>query len=177
MIKTLQELLSEKIAVGIIGKTHGLNGELKLHPFTNVLEIIENLKEVVLYNEKQKKFFVAKITSIRKANKFYLIKLEGINNIENAKALSGSKIYIDEKELPEIKENEYYFYEIIGCKVFDENEKEVGIVEEILQTGSNDVFVVKNEKEEILIPVTEEYVKSIDKKEKLIKIKLPEWLD
>jgi len=178
MIKTLQELLNDKIAIGIIGKTHGLDGELKLHPFTNVPEIIESLTEVVLYNEKNKVFLLAKIVDMRLGNGVYLIKIQGIENIENAKKLSGSKVYIDKSELPPIDKNEYYFYEILDSQVFDEKGNYLGKVDEILQTGSNDVLVInKNAENEILIPVIKDYIITIDKTNKTIVVKIPEWLD
>lgn len=178
MIKTLQELLKDKIAVGIIGKTHGLEGELKLHPFTNVPEIIESLTEVILYNEKNKVFLLAKIVNMRLGNGVYLIKVKGIENVENAKKLSGSKVFIDKNELPPIKNDEYYFFEIINSDVFDEDGNLVGRVDEIIQTGSNDVLVLNKDTEnEILIPVINDYILSIDKSNKKIIVKLPEWLD
>ncbi|MDK2885720.1 MAG: rRNA processing protein RimM [Thermosipho sp. (in: thermotogales)] len=178
MIKTLQELLKDKIAVGIIGKTHGLEGELKLHPFTNVPEIIESLTEVILYNEKNKVFLLAKIVNMRLGNGVYLIKVQGIENVENAKKLSGSKVFIDKNELPPIKNDEYYFFEIINSDVFDEDGNLVGRVDEIIQTGSNDVLVLNKDTEnEILIPVINDYILSIDKSNKKIIVKLPEWLD
>ncbi|MBO8160082.1 MAG: 16S rRNA processing protein RimM [Thermosipho sp. (in: Bacteria)] len=178
MIKTLQELLQEKIAVAILGKTHGLNGELKLHPLTNVPEIIESLSEVVLFNEKQKVYLLAKIVDMRLGNGVYLVKIQGIDSVENAKRLSGSKVYIDKSELPTVKNDEYYFYEIIGSEVSDEAGNKLGKVDEIIQTGSNDVLVInKNKENEILIPVIKDYIKVIDKKNKKIIVKIPEWLD
>ncbi|SHH40299.1 ribosome maturation factor RimM [Thermosipho atlanticus] len=178
MIKTLQELLKEKIAVGIIGKTHGLNGELKLHPLTNVPEIIESLTEILLYNERNKVFHMAKITDMRLGNGVYLIKIQGIETVEEAKKLSGSKIYIDKSELPEVKNDEYYFYEIINSIVLDENGNVLGKVDEIIQTGSNDVLVLNKDKEnEMLIPVIKEYIRNLDKTNKKIIVKVPEWLE
>lgn len=178
MIKTLQELLKDKIAVGIIGKTHGLDGELKLHSFTNVPEIIESLKEVVLFNESTKIFLIAKIIEIRFGNDAFLIKIQGIENVENAKKLSGSKVYIDKSQLPPISKDEYYFYEIVDSQILDENGNNLGKVDEILQTGSNDVLVInKNTENEILIPIIKDYVLSIDKANKKIVVRIPEWLD
>lgn len=178
MIKTLQELLKDKIAVAIIGKSHGLKGELKLYPFTNLPEIIESLDEVFLYNENKKQILVAKILNLRLADGYYIVKLKGVDSVNDAKKFVGTKVYIKKEELPELSEWEYYFFEIVGSSVFDEKGKFLGVVDEVIQTGSNDVLVINKGKEnEQLIPIIYDYILSIDKKNKKIVVKQPEWLD
>lgn len=178
MINTLRELLNGKIAVAILGKTHGLKGELKLHPFTNFPEIIESLEEIFLYNEKTKQFMVATVENLRLADGYYIIKLNGVENVENARKFVGSKVYINKDELPNLSKDEYYFFEIVGSQVIDESGKVLGVVDEVIQTGSNDVIVVnKNKEDEILIPVIYDYIITLDKENKKIVVKVPEWLD
>ncbi|OQY08804.1 MAG: hypothetical protein B6I29_04780 [Marinitoga sp. 4572_148] len=67
-MKRLDDLLRDRVAIGKISNTHGLEGELKLFPFTNEKKVFYNLNDVLLYNPKTKRFLYAKIVSIRKAN-------------------------------------------------------------------------------------------------------------
>ncbi|ANQ53018.1 ribosome maturation factor RimM [Thermosipho affectus] len=177
MIKTLHELLKDKVPVAILGKTHGLGGELRLLPLTNIPEVIESLDEVFIYNEKVKKFLFGRISYMVLSNGYYIVKIKGIDSVNDAKKFVGSKLYIEKSMLPSLKDDEYYFYEILGLNVFDENGKNIGKVDEIIQTGSNDVLVINKDTEnELMIPVIKDYVVLIDKKDRKIVVRLPEWL-
>ncbi|ABR31638.1 ribosome maturation factor RimM [Thermosipho melanesiensis] len=178
MIKTLHELLKDKVPIAVLGKTHGLNGELRLFPLTNMPEVIESLEEVFIYNEKVKKLLIGRIIHMSLANGYYIVKFRGIDTLNDAKKFVGSTLYIEKSRLPILSSDEYYFYEVIGMKVYDEKGIFLGNIDEVIQTGSNDVFVInKDTKDEILIPVIKEYVLQIDKKSNKIVVKLPEWLD
>ena len=105
------------------------------------------------------------------------MKFVGIDTIEEAEKLKNLQIKIDSENIGELEENEFYFHEIIGCEVFDENEKLLGEIIEILTPGANDVWVVKAENgKEILIPYIEDVVKRIDIENKKIDIEVMEGL-
>ncbi|SHN54158.1 ribosome maturation factor RimM [Fervidobacterium gondwanense] len=179
-MRKVEELLKEKIPVGVLSNTHGLNGDLKLHTFTNLPEVIAKLVEVIAYNEAQKKFTYCKFEKIKKAHGYFIVHIAGVNTISEAEKLKGFVIYVDKSAFPKSKDGEYYFYELLNSEVYDENENYIGLVEDIVETGNNDVIVVKknkSSKEEIMIPVIERYVLKIDKEGKKIQVKLPEWLE
>ena len=177
MMKKVEELLKDKVPLGVLSNTHGLKGDLKLYLFTNVPEVVSKLSEVIAYNESQKKFAYVKIESIRRAKDFLIVHVTGVNTISEAEKLKGFILYVDKSFFPKSKDGEYYFFELLNCEVYDEQENLLGVVEDIIETGNNDVNVVRRDKQEFLIPVIERYVVKIDKEGKRIHVKMPEWLE
>jgi 16S rRNA processing protein RimM len=108
-----------------------------------------------------------------------LLSLRGIENCDDAKALVGSEIFIRKKELPELDDGTYYWFEIIGLEVLTIDNRYLGCVESIIETGSNDVYVVKDpgKGSEILIPALETVVDKIDLDAKTMWVDLPEGLE
>lgn len=176
-MKKIEDLLMDKVPFGVLSNTHGLNGDMKLHIFSNMPELVGKLTEAVAYNENQKKFVIVKFEKVRRAHGYFIVHLVGVNTISEAEKLKGFVIYLDKSFFPKSKDGEYYFFELLKCEVYDEHENLLGIVEDIIETGNNDVIVVRKEKEEMLIPVIERYVTKIDKENKKIYIKIPEWLE
>ncbi|ACM23327.1 MULTISPECIES: ribosome maturation factor RimM [Thermotoga] len=176
MIKTVQDLINERIAVGKVVNTHGLKGEVKFFPYTNSEEIVKNLSSVVLYNREKKVFYNLSVESVRRMNKLFLIKFETIDTVEAAEKIKGCEVFIKYEELPPLQNDEYYFYEILGCEVYYESGECVGKVVDIIETGSNDVLVVKKKNRETLIPMIKDCVVEIKKPEKKIVVKELEWI-
>ena len=109
------------------------------------------------------------ITSISKHREGYILKLSGLNTLDEAGEFRGYSIGVDRKKLPE---NTYWVEEIIGCEVYSSNRKLIGRVEEVLRTGANDVYVVKSHAgKEQLIPALKGIVVKIDVNKKEIIIK------
>ncbi|ARC54671.1 hypothetical protein AOQ88_00065 [Candidatus Riesia sp. GBBU] len=108
--------------------------------------------------DNKKKFFnfikIKKLTNSKK--NFFLVKIINIDDRCSASKLMNSRIMIKEKMLPKLKDNQYYWKDLINCKVFDGLGRYIGIVKYLIETGSNDVLVLKhefsNKKKEILIP-------------------------
>lgn len=172
------ENLKDWIPIAKILKTHGLRGELKILPLTNVHEVFKNLKNVVLYNPRTRGAFPLKVEKIRNLNKFLLIKFEGLDSINDVEKFKNFQILITEDELPELKEGEYYFFQLMDCEVFYNNGEYLGKVIDVIETGSNDVLVVKKEreKETEMIPVTRDYLIELDLRNKRIIAREIEWL-
>lgn len=179
MMKKTEDLLKDKIPFGVLSNTHGLLGDMKFYIFSNLPEITFNLvgKDVVAYNEAQKKIVVIRFEKVRKAKDHFIVRITGINTISEAERLKGFMVYIDKSFFPKSRDGEYYFFELLNNEVYDANENLLGIVEDIIETGSNDVIVIRNEKKEMLVPIIERYVKKIDKENKKIFINVPEWLE
>ena len=117
------------------------------------------------------------VESYRTHKNNLLVKFVGIDTIEEAEKLKNLQIKIDSENIGELEENEFYFHEIIGCEVFDENGKSLGEIIEILTPGANDVWVIKGQNgKEILIPYIEDVVKKIDIENKKIDIEVMEGL-
>ena len=99
-----------------------------------------------------------------------ILRLKGIEKIEEAEPLIGKEILIEKEALLELEEGEYYWVDILGMKVETQEGKRIGKVKEIFPTGANDVYVVEGKRREILLPATEEVIQSIDLKRRVMKV-------
>jgi 16S rRNA processing protein rimM len=166
-----------RLKVGKIVNTHSLKGEVKVISSTDFEEQrFEKGTELLITRGNQ---VVKEVTveSYRTHRNNLLVKFVGIDSIEEAEKLKNLQIKIDSENIGELEENEYYFHEIIGCEVFDENGKSLGEISEILTPGANDVWVIKTQNgKEILIPYIEDVVKKIDVENKKIDIEVMEGL-
>lgn len=176
-MRRVEELLKEKVPIGVLSNTHGLEGDMKFYLFSNVPSLVSKLTEAVAYNEHLKKFVMVRFEKVRKAHEYYIVHLVGVNTVAEAEKLKGFVVYVDKSFFPKSKDGEYYFFELFGAEVYDESNVNLGIVDDIIETGSNDVLVVKKGNEEMLIPVIERYIVSIDKENKRIVIRVPEWME
>ena len=166
-----------RLKVGKIVNTHSLKGEVKVISSTDFEEQrFEKGTELLITRGNQ---VVKEVTveSYRTHKNNLLVKFVGIDSIEEAEKLKNLQIKIDSDNIGELEENEFYFHEIIGCEVLDENGKSLGEISEILTPGANDVWVIKSQNgKEILIPYIEDVVKKIDVENKKIDIEVMEGL-
>jgi len=181
-MKRLDDLLMERIDIGKISNSHGINGEVKLFPYTNLSEVIFALDNVLLFHPEKKKFFFSKVIEVKPSNKLYILRFQGVETISEAKNLQGFEVYIDKKEMPEIEDSEYYIYELIGMLVKYEDGEIVGEVKDIMQTKANDILMIEKKvteykSEETLIPLIQNFIVEMDKKNNIIIAKRMEWME
>ena len=91
-----------------------------------------------------------------------LLWLVGVSRREQAEALRGSWLYVPEKDVPAAEEGEFFHYQLLGMAVYTEEDELLGEIGEILETGSNDVYVVKGPSKELLVPATAQVVRQVD---------------
>jgi 16S rRNA processing protein RimM len=104
--------------------------------------------------------------------------LEGITDANLAEPLKGKNVFADARDLPPPAANEFYYRDVVGCEVFLTDGRRIGAIEEIIATGANDVFVVRDEGKEVLVPVIEDVVKEINVVAKRVVIEaIPGLLD
>ena len=153
------------LEIGQIVNTHGLRGDVKVMPWCDDPAIYHELEYVLIDNNE----FVIEKSSIHK--NMVLLKLEGISNINDAELYRGKTLYVPREELGELPEGTYYICDLLGCHVETDDGKKLGCITDIIKTGSNDVYVVEDEfKKQVLIPVIDEVIKSVNIEEKLIVI-------
>ncbi|WP_303968759.1 ribosome maturation factor RimM [Sporosarcina ureae] len=164
--------------VGTIVNTHGIKGEVRVMSKTDFPdERYEVGSELAIFMPKVKAPTFVKVTSHRKHKNFDLLTFEGYPNINDVEKFRDGVIKVSEKELTELEENEFYYHEIIGCRVITETGEEIGTVSEIIETGANDVWeVTPAEGKPHYIPYIEDVVKDIDIDEQVIKIELMDGL-
>lgn len=166
-----------RLKVGKIINTHGLKGEVKVLSSTDFENERFKKDTSLLITRGNQVIREVIVESYRNHKNMILVKFEDINSIEEAEKLKNLQIKVELSDDNLLEENEFYFYEIIGCEVFDESSNLLGVISEILTPGANDVWVIKsNLGKEILIPYIEDVVKKIDVENKRIDIEVMEGL-
>ena len=161
--------------IGQIVNTNGLKGVVKVKPFTDDIKEFETFKNI--YLQKKAELVEFKIESVRYAKNMVFLKLKGIDTIEEAESLRNFYIKVDRDALPELEENSYYIVDLLECNVVTIDGENLGKMDDIFNTGSNDVYVVKNEEgKQILLPAIKEVIKDVDIPNKKITVKLMEGL-
>jgi len=168
-------LNQEFIMIGKVVSTQGNKGEVNVLPLTDSIDRFKNLDNVFLRNENSQ--IALNVEKIRVKKDTIILKLKDIENIEEARMIVGSFLEIERKNAVKLSKNTYFIFEIIGLKVYDENNIFLGKVENVIRTGSNDVYVVKRkDKEELFIPAIHDVVKNISLEKKRITINMVDGL-
>jgi len=168
-------LKKEFIVIGKVVSTQGNKGEVNVKPLTDTIDRFKNLDNVFLRNKKNHK--ILNVEKIRIKKDMVILKLKDIENIEKAKMIVGSFLEVERKNALKLSKDTYFIFEIIGLEVYTENNIFLGKVENIISTGSNDVYVVKRkDKEELFIPAIHDIVKNIDLEKKRIIINMVDGL-
>ncbi len=163
----------QEITLGKVGAVYGIKGWLKIHSFTDETDAILDYFpwSLKLGNNIQ----TVKITDWRKHNKGLIVKVQGIDDRDIAQALVGSEIFINEAALPELPEGDFYWRDLIGMSVVTTQGYDLGVVSEMMETGANDVLVVKanlndgfGQKERLIPYILEQVVESVSAENKQI---------
>ncbi|MCR9038113.1 ribosome maturation factor RimM [Bacillus sp. L381] len=164
--------------VGKIVNTHGIKGEVRVISKTDFAE--ERYKPgntLYLFAEGAAKPVKVTVSTHRLHKQFHLLQFKEMPSLNEVEHLRNMIIKVPEEDLGELEEDEFYFHEIIGCKVVSEDGELIGTVKEILTPGANDVWVVARKgKKDALIPYIASVVKDININEKKIKIHVMEGL-
>lgn len=164
------------LEVGKIVNTHGLEGEVKIVPWTDSPDVFEDLEYVIIHQKNHEKKL--DITGIKYQKNNIIVKFSEINRIEDAEPLKNLVVLAPREMLGELPEGVYYIADLIGLGVFDEEGNMLGTVSDVFSTGSNDVYEVKREgKKNLLLPVIDDVVKEVDLTNKKITVHLMEGLD
>lgn len=165
------------LRVGVISSTHGIRGEVKVFPTTDDMSRFLKLKNVIVDTGIEQ--IVLEVANVKFFKQFAILKFKGIDNINDIEKYKGKDLLITRDEAVPLEEHEYFICDLIGLVAFEEDGNEIGVLTEVIQTGANDVFVLKQKSgKEILVPYIEECVKSIDLiNRKLVVFLLPGLVD
>ena len=167
--------MDEYLEIGQIVNTNGLKGYLKIKPFTDDITRFGDLETV--YIQKGKELIEFNIQDVKYVKNMVLLKLEGIDDIDEAQKYRNFYIKINRKDAVELEDNSYFIVDIIGSQVYTDDNIFLGKVIDVFQTGSNDVYTVKAEDgKEILLPAIEDVIKDVDIENKKIIVHLLEGL-
>ncbi len=147
--------------VGQIVNTFGIKGQVKVVPFTDDINRFEELKEI--YIEKKNELKLFQIEKVNYSKNVVLLKLKGIDSIEEANKYRNCYIKIDRKDARKLPEGTYFIVDLLGLDVYTDENKLLGKVDDIYNTGSNDIYVVKDEMgKQILLPAIKDVLKQVD---------------
>ena len=164
--------------VGKIVNTQGLQGEMRVLSVTDFAE--ERFKKgniLALFDKKDQFVMDVEIASHRKVKNFDIIKFKGMYHINDIEKFRDFSLKVAEEDLSDLEDGEFYYHEIIGLEVY-ENDVLLGTIKEILQPGANDVWVVKRKgKSDLLLPYIPPVVLGIDIEKGRVDVEIPEGLD
>ncbi len=161
--------------IGRVVKPHGVRGKLKVEYFGEDLDRLSSYHEIFIKGEKGK-IETYEVLEVIPQPPRAILRLKGIEKIEEAESLTGKEILIERESLLKLGEGEYYWADLLGMKVETEGGQSIGKIKEIFPTGANDVYVVEGRRGEILLPATEEVIRSIDLKKGVMKVARMEGL-
>jgi|HigsolmetaAR203D_1030402.scaffolds.fasta_scaffold04463_5 16S rRNA processing protein RimM len=164
--------------VGKIVNTHGLRGELKIVPQTDFPDIrFAKGSRLLCFPPNGGAPVPVTVSAARFHKGNYLVKFKEFDHINEVEKFKGGSLKVSEDQLVELDEGEYYYHQIVGCQVFDEEGALLGTVKEILAPGANDVWVARTaDGKELLIPYIDDVVKQVDVEAKRIVIRPLEGL-
>lgn len=156
------------IRVGVITSTHGIRGEVKVFPTTDDLNRFKKLKDIILDTGKEQ--IHLEIEGVKFFKQIVILKFKGIDNINDIEKYKGKDLLVTRENAVKLEKGEYFIFDLIGCNVITEEGQQLGELTEVLQTGANDVYVVKtNDGKEILLPYIKECILNVDIEQKQIK--------
>ena len=165
----------KNLEIGQIVNTFGIKGFVKVNPWVNDVTRFDNLKKVYIKIRKELK--TLEIEEVKYHKNQVLLKFKGVETVEQAEMLRNAILEIDRKDAIPLEEGEYFIADLLESEVYTDEGEKLGILEDIFNTGSNDIYVVKNELgKSILLPRIKDVFKEIDVENKKIIVHLIEGL-
>lgn len=161
------------VSIGKIVSTHGLKGEVKFLYYNESPEGLFNYNAFLI--KQAEEWVEIKPERIRQQKGVYYIKFQGHDTVEKVTSFTNKELFVKEEDLPPLKDDEYYDYQLIGLNVIDEKGNTLGSVQHVIHTKANDVLMVKGKKE-FLIPMVDTFIKSIDLKRAVICVEGEDFL-
>ena len=160
--------MEEKIVMGKILGPHGIKGWIKIHPFTEKKDSLIDHK-ILMASKDEKLWQSFEVESMDVGDKFILAKFKGVDDRNAAEKLNKFFISLDKSSLPKLDENNYYWHELIGLDVKNNEGMYFGKVDSLIETGANDVLVVLGDKE-YLIPYIKQVILEVNLETNMIRV-------
>ena len=150
--------MNDYLSVGYVIKPHGVRGQLKVEPLTDDLSRMKELKHV--FTEQNGVYTEHVIEGCGFQPSLVLLKLKGVDSMNAAESFRGTYLWIPRSEAKVLEEDAYYWADLMGCQVvFSDSKKQLGVLDSILETKSNDIYVVKTQSgKEVLLPALKQYI-------------------
>lgn len=153
--------MKQLLEIGQIVNTYGIKGYLKVVPYTDDITRFEQLETIYVENKKELKEYT--IEEVKYSKNLVLLKLKGIDDINVAQGYKNCFLKIDREKAVDLPEDTYFIVDLIGLEVYSTQNIRLGEIVDVFPTGSNDVYVVKDELgKQILLPAIQEVIKEVD---------------
>lgn len=153
-------MLKQFLETGQIVSTHGVKGEVRFNPWCDSPEFMKRFK--TLYFDAKGENAV-KVSSCRPHGNIVILKLEGIDTVEQAQKLRNKTLYMNRKDA-KIKKGDWFIQDLVGCTVYDTDDNGIiyGKLTDVAQTGANDIWYIENNGKEYIIPAIKDVVIKVD---------------
>ena len=153
--------MEKYLEIGQIVNTFGIKGQVKIVPFTDDITRYDELKEI--YVEKKNELKLFQIEQVNYKKNMVILKLKGIETVEEAEKLRNCYLKIDRKDAKKLPKDTYFIVDLLGLDVYTDEGKSLGKVDDIYNAGSSDIYVVKDELgKQILFPAIKDVLKEVD---------------
>lgn len=163
-------------AIGTITKAFGIRGEIIVRPTTPSVERFSKLKRV-LVGRTEETVQEMSVSSVALQDRGVRMSLVDVKSRNDAERLVGTLVFVEEKNRIRLPRGTYFTHDVVGLEAVDQHGRVVGIVQEILRMPANDVYVIRGNGNEIMVPAVKEFVKEFDLKKKVIHVHLIEGMD
>ncbi|MBQ7677775.1 MAG: 16S rRNA processing protein RimM [Lachnospiraceae bacterium] len=147
------------LRVGVLTKTHGLNGALKVFPTTDEPEVFAPGAAAQIAAKSGS--IPVTIETVSRFKNQFIIRFKEFGDINDVEIFKGCDLMMDRQLLPELRENEFFVSDLVDMDVVEEDGRHLGTIREVLQTGANDVYVVATEGKDILIPAIRDCIRFV----------------
>ena len=147
----------DRLRVGVITSSHGIKGEVKVYPTTDDNDRFKTLKKCYLSNGRET--LEVNCTSCKFLKNMVILKFKEYDNINDIERFKNYDILVDRENAVPLMDGEFFICDVLDADVYDQNDEHIGILDDVLETPANDVFVVKKDDgSEILIPVVPDFM-------------------
>lgn len=159
--------MEDMLRIGVVIKPHGVRGEVKVYPTTDEVSRFKKTDEVILITKKGN--LTLHVEGVKFFKNIVIVKFKEFHNMDEVEALRSCDLMVTRENALPLKEGQFYFCDVIGAKVEEEDGTFIGHVTDIIETGANPVFsVTMKDKKEVLLPVIPDCVKKVDTKEGIV---------
>ncbi|MBE5865563.1 MAG: 16S rRNA processing protein RimM [Lachnospiraceae bacterium] len=167
--------MEDRFQVGVLTSPHGVRGEIKVYPTTDDPRRFKRLKEVILDTGKESR--ILEVEGVKFSKQMVIMKFKGFDTPEDIAKYRQCSIYVTRENAVRLGRDEYFIADLMGLKVLNEEEEEIGILREVLETGANDVYIIDlHDGRELLLPAIKDCVLDVDVEGGQIKIHILDGL-
>ena len=168
--------MESRFQVGVITSPHGVAGEVNVFPTTDDPKRFRRLKEVILVQGKTEK--VVGIESVKFFKQMVIVKLAGFDDRDSVEKLRQCTLFVERDKAVRLQKDEYFIADLMGLKVIDDDkDEEIGVLEDVMTTGANDVYVIRmTDGRELLLPAIKQCVIEVNVEEGFVRVHILEGL-